>query len=120
MLHAVAYDRELAERLRDQLAAVPDVTEKAMFGGLAFLVGGAMAIAASGTGGLLVRADPSRAGELTARPGVRPTVMRGREMAGWLSVDAGPGTTDDELAGWVQVGLAAVGRHQATGSSSTP
>jgi hypothetical protein len=46
--------------------------------------------------------------------------MRGREMAGWLSVDAGPGTTDDELAGWVQVGLAAVGRHQATGSSSTP
>lgn len=106
MLRAVAYDRELAERLRDQLAGVPDVTEKAMFGGLAFLVEGAMAIAAASGGGLLVRADPARGAELASSSEARPFVMRGREMTGWLAVDAGAAATDDELAGWVACGLA--------------
>jgi TfoX/Sxy family transcriptional regulator of competence genes len=120
MLRAVAYDEQLAERVRDQLAGVPGVTEKAMFGGLAFLVDGAMAVAASSRGGLLVRADRARAAELLALPGVQPSVMRGREMTGWLAVDAGAAATEEELAHWVAVGLAAARAHQATGNSSTP
>jgi TfoX/Sxy family transcriptional regulator of competence genes len=111
MLRAVGYDQDLAERLREQLAGVPDVTEKAMFGGLAFLVGGAMAVAASNGGGLLVRADPDREAELAAEPGARPFVMRGREMTGWLAVDADAATPDDELARWVGCGLAGARAH---------
>ncbi|HEY6960938.1 MAG TPA: TfoX/Sxy family protein [Gaiellaceae bacterium] len=84
----MAYDEELAERIRVLLADDRDVTEKRMFGGLAFLVGGNMAVAASGQGGLLVRVDPGESDELCTQPGVEPMVMRGRAMAGWLRVDA--------------------------------
>jgi TfoX/Sxy family transcriptional regulator of competence genes len=115
-LAAVAYDEELAERVRDQLAGVPDVTEKRMFGGLAFLVGGAMAVSARNGGGLLVRADPARGADQL--PGARPAVMGTRQMHGWLAVDADAATPDGELARWVRYGLARA--HQATGSSSTP
>lgn len=97
-------DPELADRLRAALSTVPGVTEKRMFGSQAFLVDGALAIAASGRGGLMVRCDPARSDELVAQDGVARMVMRGREMAGWLRV-AEP-VVDDEAAlhRWVQVG----------------
>jgi hypothetical protein len=113
MLPPVAYDEALADRVRDLLAAVPDVTEKRMFGGLAFMVGGARAVSVGSAGLLVRRADG--AGE---PPGARPAVMGTRQMRGWLAVDAGAATTDEELAAWVRHGLAAA--HQATGSSATP
>ena len=115
MLRTVAYDEGLAERVRDLLAPVPDVTEKRMFGGLAFLVGDALAVSVSG-GGLLVRGDRTVGADQL--PGARPAVMGSRTMHGWLAVDADDGTPDEQLARWVRYGLARA--HQATGSSSTP
>jgi TfoX/Sxy family transcriptional regulator of competence genes len=84
----VAYDEELAARIRVLVAAQRNVTEKKMFGGLAFLVGGNMAVAASGQGGLLVRVDPDESPSLVNER-VQPMEMRGRTMHGWLRVDAG-------------------------------
>jgi TfoX/Sxy family transcriptional regulator of competence genes len=101
----VAYDEELAGRIRAQVGADPAVTEKRMFGGLAFLVGGNMAIAASGQGGALVRVDPAQSEALVASTPAYPAVMRGREMAGWLRVD-GEHLDGDGLAAWVQRGMA--------------
>lgn len=98
----MAYDEELAERIRGLVAGEPGLTEKSMFGGLAFLVAGNMAVAASGQGGLLVRVDPEESEALVASTDARPMEMRGREMAGWLRVDP----PDDELAGWVERGVA--------------
>jgi len=101
----MAFDEQLAERIRAHLAAGPAVTEMRMFGGLAFLVGGNMAVAASGQGGLLVRVDPERSDELAERPGVEPMRMRGREMRGWLLVDSDEVVTDEALAGWIERGM---------------
>ena len=98
----MAYDEELAERIRALVSGEPGLTEKKMFGGLAFLIGGNMAVAASGQGGLLVRVDPEESDELVASTDARPMEMRGREMAGWLRVDP----ADDELAAWVERGVA--------------
>ena len=101
----MSYDLALADRVRDVLADEPGVTEKKMFGGLAFLVGGHMAVAASGQGGLLLRADPARAEELLDGDVVTRFEMGGRSMAGWLHVTAPALETDDRLRGWVRVGL---------------
>ena len=101
----VAYDVALASRLRELLADEPEVVEKRMFGGLAFLVGGHMAVSASGQGGLLLRIDPADRDDLLAEPGASPFVMRAREMAGWLRVDIDAGATDEELARWVGHGV---------------
>ena len=84
----MAYDEKLAERIRHELGAEPDVTEMKMFGGLAFLVGGNMAVAASGQGGLLVRVDPQMSEKVLATSTARRMEMRGREMDGWLHVYA--------------------------------
>jgi TfoX/Sxy family transcriptional regulator of competence genes len=100
----VAYDEELAARIRDLVGDEPGVVEKKMFGGLAFLVGGNMAVAASGQGGLLVRVDPDQADALVAKTGARPMEMRGRELAGWLRVEAGDVRTERELGRWVERG----------------
>src|SRR5215218_9867908 len=89
-LARMAYDEDLANRIRELIAAEAGVTEQKMFGGLAFLIGGHMAVAASGQGGLMVRVDPAEPATLLSRPHVRPFEMRGREMSGWLRVD-----TDD-------------------------
>lgn len=97
----MAYDEALAERVRLLLAAEPSLTEKKMFGGLAFLIGGNMAVAASGEGGLLVRVEPEQSDALVSSTGARPMVMRGREMKGWLRVVP----ADDELAEWVERGV---------------
>jgi TfoX/Sxy family transcriptional regulator of competence genes len=99
----VAYDEELAGRIRAQVGADPTVTEKRMFGGLAFLVGGNMAIAASGQGGALVRVDPAQSEALVASTPAYPAVMRGREMTGWLRVDR-EHLDGDGLAAWIQRG----------------
>jgi TfoX/Sxy family transcriptional regulator of competence genes len=97
----VAYDERLAKRIRALLADDPDVTEQRMFGGLAFLVQGNMAVAASGQGGLMVRVDRAEGERLLASTPARPMVMRGREMAGWLRVESGEVTTTRALQRWV-------------------
>jgi TfoX/Sxy family transcriptional regulator of competence genes len=100
----VAYDEELARRVRVLVGSGADVTEQKMFGGLAFLIGGNMAVAASGQGGLLVRVDPAQSERLVATSAARPMEMRGRPMQGWLRVGAGDVRTDRELAEWVERG----------------
>jgi TfoX/Sxy family transcriptional regulator of competence genes len=101
----VAYDEDLAERIRELVAGEKRVTEKKMFGGLAFLVGGNMAVAASGQGGLLVRVDPERSDRIVATTNARPMEMRGRELAGWLRVAAEDVRTKRQLARWVDLGV---------------
>jgi hypothetical protein len=88
------------------MAAEPGVTEKRMFGGLAFLVGGNMSVAASGQGGLMVRVEPDDTDALVAKPHARRFEMRGREMQGWLRVDADGVGTKRELEPWVRRGVA--------------
>lgn len=100
----MAYDDDLAKRIRELLEDEPNLTEQKMFGGLAFLISGHMAVAASGQGGLLVRADPAQSDQLVATTDARPMEMRGREMRGWLRVDADHVRTDDQLASWVNTG----------------
>jgi TfoX/Sxy family transcriptional regulator of competence genes len=102
----VAYDEELAARIRDLVAGEPDLTEKKMFGGLAFLIGGDMAVAASGQGGALVRVDPAQSDNLVATTSASLMEMRGRSMPGWLRVDSGDLRTKRELAKWVGLGAA--------------
>src|SRR3954462_13440990 len=102
-MRRVAYDEDLADRLRELLSD-ERVTEQKMFGGLAFLIGGNMAIAASGQGGLLVRADPDEGAELVASGKAQPMEMRGRSMAGWLRVDAADVKQKRQLEKWVKVG----------------
>ena len=102
----VAYDEELAERIRTLVGGQPGLAERRMFGGLAFLIGGNMAVAASGQGGVLVRVDPEQSDELVASTRARPMEMRGREMQGWLRVDADDVRADAELARWVELGTA--------------
>lgn len=99
----MAYDEELAAKIRELVAGESGVSEKKMFGGLSFLIGGNMAVAASGQGGLLVRVDPQESDELVASTNARPMEMRGREMAGWLRVDP---ADDAEVAAWVERGVA--------------
>jgi len=84
----MAFDEDLAHRIRDLLAGESDLTEKRMFGGLAFLVNGHMAVTASGRGGVMVRVDPAETDRLAQRAHVGPFVMRGRPLDGWLRVDA--------------------------------
>jgi hypothetical protein len=100
----VAYDEELANRIRELVGGEADLTEQKMFGGLAFMIGGNMAIAASGQGGVLVRVDPAQSDELVGTTSARLMEMRGREMRGWLRVGAEDVGTRDELAKWVELG----------------
>ena len=101
----MAYDEELAERLRERVAGESGITEKKMFGGLAFLLNGNMAVAASGNGGLLLRCDPADTDRLVGSPHVERMQMRGREMDGWLRIDAAAVRTARDLARWVAVGI---------------
>ena len=100
----MAYDEELAGRIRGLVSGEPGLTEKKMFGGLAFLIGGNMAVAASGQGGLLVRVDPAESEALVARSAARPLEMRGRVMDGWLRVASEHVDAPEELATWVERG----------------
>jgi len=101
----VAYDTELVERIRELLAPERRVDEKRMFGGLAFLINGHMAVAASGQGGLLVRVPPDETDKLLDRAHVSPMVMAGREARGWLRVESDGLKTKRQLHGWVNRGV---------------
>jgi TfoX/Sxy family transcriptional regulator of competence genes len=101
----MAYDEELADRMRELLAGERALTEQKMFGGLAFLIGGNMAIAASGQGGALVRVDPDRSDRIVATTNALPMEMRGREMSGWLRVPSEDLRTKRQLAKWVSLGV---------------
>ena len=102
----MAYDEELANRIRELVSGEAGLTEQKMFGGLAFLVGGNMAVGASGQGGILVRVDPEQSGSLIATTNARPMEMRGRQMKGWLRLGAEDVRDDAELASWVKLGAA--------------
>ena len=104
----MAYDEDLADRLRSLLADEDAVAEKRMFGGLAFLIGGHMAVAAGSDGGLMARFDPAETDARVAEPGVGPMVMRGREMDGWARVEAAAVADDEALRPWVDRGVAYV------------
>ena len=101
---AMAYDQELAGRIRQLIGGAPGVTEQKMFGGLAFLIHGNMAIAASGQGGALVHVDPAQSDSLVATTSATLMHMRGRDMPGWLRVSSDDLLTDDQLASWVEIG----------------
>ena len=101
----MAYDEDLAGRIRELIAGAADVTEKRMFGGLAFLIGGKMSVSVSREGGLLLRCDPAQTDALARKPHATRFVMRGREMDGWLRVDAEGVRTKRQLGRWVDRGV---------------
>ena len=101
----MAYDEDLAHRIREVVQGEPGVTERRMFGGLAFLINGNMAVSASRQGGLLLRVDPTDTPTLVERPGASPFEMRGRELDGWLRVDPTVLATKRQLTSWVARGL---------------
>jgi hypothetical protein len=101
----VAYDVELAERIREAVRGEPGLTEKRIFGGLAFLIHGNLAVSASSRGGLLLRVDPTTSASLVSEPQVRRFEMRGRAMDGWLHVAPEAVEADDDLRRWVRLGV---------------
>jgi TfoX N-terminal domain len=101
---AMAFDEELAARIRQLIGSDPELTEKKMFGGLAFMIGGNMALAASGEGGAMVRVDPVQSDSLAAATTATLVQMRGRDMPGWLRVSSDDLRTDEQLAPWVEMG----------------
>ena len=101
---AMAYDEELASRVREYVEYEKGLTEKRMFGCLAFLINGHTAVSASSRGGLLLRVDPADTDILLREPHAQPFVMRGREMDGWLHLDPN-GLADDELEKWIRRGV---------------
>ena len=102
----MAYDEDLANRIRELVLSEPGVTEKRMFGGLAFLINGNMSVSASGQGGLLLRVDPAETDALLGKPHAHPFEMRGHPMQGWLRVDADGLRTKRQLERWVARGIA--------------
>jgi hypothetical protein len=102
----MAYDEDLANLIRELVGEEPNLTEQAMFGGLAFLIGGNMSVAASGQGGLLVRVNPDETDELLTKPHAEPFVMRERAMRGWLRVAPEGVRTRRQLEPWVRRGVA--------------
>ena len=101
----MAYDEDLAHRIRAEVSAAPGLSEKKMFGGLAFLIHGNMAVSASGQGGLLLRCDPAQTEALIAAPEASRFAMRGKEMDGWLRIEADD-LDEATFARWVSIGLA--------------
>jgi TfoX/Sxy family transcriptional regulator of competence genes len=102
----VAYDEDLANRIRELVGAEQGLTEQRMFGGLAFLINGNMSVSASGQGGLLLRVDPDETDALLSKPGAAPFEMRGRTMQGWLRVAPDGVKTKRQLERWVARGVA--------------
>jgi TfoX/Sxy family transcriptional regulator of competence genes len=105
----VAYDQDLAERVRELLGSEQRLTHKKMFGGMAFLINGNLAIAASGQGGVLVRVDPAKSDKLVGTSEAQVATMRGRPMGGWLRVSSEDLRTKRQLAKWVALGAAYAG-----------
>ena len=100
----MAYDEDLADRIRELVGGERKLTEQKMFGGLGFMIGGHMAIAASGQGGVLVRVDPEESDEIISKTQATPMVMRGRPMRGWLRVETEHLRTKRQLTKWVELG----------------
>ncbi len=105
MVEPMAYDEDLAHRIRELVAPERGVEEKRMFGGLAFLINGNMAVVASGHGGLMVRVPPDQTEKLVAREHVEPMVMAGRETRGWVRVSVAGVKTKRQLQSWVGRGV---------------
>ncbi|MGI8899942.1 MAG: TfoX/Sxy family protein [Nocardioides sp.] len=105
----MSYDEDLADRIRSALQHQDGVTEMRMFGGLAFLINGHMAVSASSQGGLLLRVDPGETDSVVREHGVTRFEMRGRAMDGWVHVDPAATASHQELTRWVQVGVAYAG-----------
>ncbi|MBB5114976.1 TfoX/Sxy family protein [Micromonospora echinospora] len=101
----MAYDEDLANRVRELLGPEPDISERRMFGGLAMMLRGNMAVVVRGAGGLMVRVDPAEADSARGEPGAEATVMRGREMRGWVTVSSDACERDADLARWVDRGV---------------
>jgi hypothetical protein len=101
----MAYDEDLADRIRELIAAERGIEEKRMFGGLAFLINGNMSVAVSGQGGLMVRVPPDETDKLVSREHVSPMVMAGRETRGWLRVSVDGVKTKRQLQSWVDRGV---------------
>ena len=101
----MAYDEDLAERIREIIGLAPDLSEKKMFGGLAFLIGGHMAVSVSSRGGLLLRCAPEDTETLRAKPHAGPFEMRGKPMDGWLRIDPEGVETKEQLETWVERGV---------------
>jgi TfoX/Sxy family transcriptional regulator of competence genes len=101
----MAYDEDLANRIRELVAAEAGVTERRMFGGLAFLIGGNLAVSASGRGGLMLRCEPAETEKLRHKPHARPFEMRGRVVDGWLRVEPEGIRTKRQLERWVARGV---------------
>jgi TfoX/Sxy family transcriptional regulator of competence genes len=102
----VAYDEDLANRIRELVADEEGVTERKMFGGLAFLIGGHMSVSASGHGGVLLHVDPADTEGLLAKPHAQAFEMRGRVMEGWVRVEPDGLKTKRQLKRWVARGVA--------------
>jgi len=102
----MAFDEELGHRLRELVEGEEGPSEQRMFGGLAFLIHGNMAVSASGQGGLLLRVDPAGTEKLIRRPHTEPFAMRGREMDGWLRIHEDGIRTKRQLEGWARKGVA--------------
>ena len=102
----MAYDEDLADHVRALVEDQDGLSEKRMFGGLAFLIDGNMAVSASSRGGLLLRVDPADTEALVREPGARRFEMRGREMDGWLHLEADALSTDRQVEEWVARGVA--------------
>ena len=105
----MAYDENLANRIRQLVGSESDLTEKKMFGGLAFLIGGNLAVAASGQDGILVRVDPAQSDALVATTKAHRMEMRGRRVQGWLRVDPEDVRSKRQLAKWVDLGTTYAG-----------
>lgn len=101
----MAYDEDLADRIRMATQDRDDLSERKMFGGLAFLVSGHMAVAASGQGGLMVRIHPEESETLVSEPGVDRFEMHGRAMDGWLHVAPDVLGSESQLDRWVALGV---------------
>jgi TfoX/Sxy family transcriptional regulator of competence genes len=106
MIATMAYDEDLASRIRELIASEDGFTEQKMFGGIGYLIDGNMAVGVSGEGGLMIHCPKEETEALLAKPGARPFEMRGREMKGWLRVDAESVSTERELESWVMESVA--------------
>lgn len=102
----MAYDEDLADRIREAMSGMKGVTEKAMFGGLAFMVDGKMAVAAGSKGDILARVDPRDMEELVTSTEAEMATMGNREMRGWVTVDSEHLEADEHLSAWVQRSVA--------------
>jgi TfoX/Sxy family transcriptional regulator of competence genes len=101
----MAYDEELANRVRELIAGEGGIDERRMFGGLAMMVGGNMAVVIRGKGGLMVRVDPAEFDRLATERGAGATEMRGRPMRGWITVEESACARAADLRRWVARGV---------------